>query len=71
MLMQRQEARLRELEMWLAFMVVRYGVRTDLGFRLEMTLEEAEVLRDLLPIKTDPRVLVSANLDGYYTLDAV
>lgn len=68
----RQAARLRELETWLGMLIIRHGHRTELGFRYELTIEEATNLRALLPRhQIDPRVIITADDDGVFVLDTL
>jgi len=68
----RQAARMRELETWLGMLIIRHGFPTDLGFRYELTIEEATNLRALLPRhQIDPRVLITADDDGVFVLDTL
>jgi hypothetical protein len=65
------QARLKELETWLALMIIENGVKSDAGWRFEMTAEQAMRLRQLVPRHGDACVGIS--LDGYnvFVLDVV
>lgn len=70
----RQGTRLRELETWLALLIMRHGQPTELGHRYELTVEECFRLRDLLPprLRVDPRVIISTDeAYGVVSLDAL
>lgn len=58
LLFQRQQARLTELESFLALLVVRHGYSTGGGFRYDLTGEAAHTLRRQLP-SMDPTVIVT------------
>lgn len=48
LLIQRQQARIEELQSFLALMIVRHGYPTGNGFRIDMTSEAAQILRSQL-----------------------
>jgi hypothetical protein len=45
LLIQRQQARIEELQSFLALLIVRHGYPTDAGFRIDMSSGTAQTLR--------------------------
>ncbi len=64
-------ARTAELETWLALLVMAQGVRSEAGWRYEMTVEEAMYLRGLIPRCGDARVGISLDADQVFVLDVL
>lgn len=67
----RREARIGELEFWLAIMVVRQGRRNGSGYQLVLDGEEINALREQVPHQ---RIAVEFDLDldtGVYTFDVL
>jgi hypothetical protein len=50
LLLQRQLARISELEGWLALMVVLHGTRNGDGYRYTITAQHAQTARARLPV---------------------
>lgn len=67
----RREARIAELEFWLAIMVVRHGRRNGSGYQLVLNSEEINALREQVPHQ---RIAVDFDLDiatCTYTFDVL
>lgn len=71
LLFQRQQARLNELQAFLALLVVRHGYHTGAGFRYDLTGQAVSTLRRQLP-GMDVTVVVTyeASMD-LHVIDAV
>jgi hypothetical protein len=65
------QAQLKELETWLALLVMENGVRHEGGWRYEMTVEQAMLLRSLIPRLGDARVAITIDADNVFVLDVV
>lgn len=71
LLLQRQAARVGELQSFLALLIVKHGYPTDLGFRIDLTTETAAILRSQLE-GHEPEVVITYEVGlDMHVLDAL